>query len=653
MGIYRSPCVATVVFSFAVSALASGPKGVNPRAQDSPQSAQTATPIKHVVIVIGENRSFDNLFATFQPADTTQHVWNLLSQGIVTASGGRGPNFDAAAQHEASDTASDGFLLSPPQTVIYTVLPRPSTTEGDILFAPAKIPSYLSFLYGKAITNEPGLAASDQKLLNDGGLLDGTPPLINMIPDIRFPNNLPNGPFQITSYAKYSDTTGDPMHRFYQNWQQLDCSANNISSTNPSGCAADLFPWVSTTIGWGPIVQNTPPPQPFTNQSTFMGGVAMGFYNMSAGDVPYFASLANQYALSDNYHQFLPGGTGPNSISIGTAAPLVYSNSKGTPAKPIASQVENPNAYPGSNNWYRQEGWAIQDSGNTSNASYTNCSDSTQPGVAPIMNFLGSLPYKAFNSGNCATGEYYLLNNQYPAYLRDGTLRADQTYSVGPSSVPTIGDKLSAAGVSWKYYGEGFSATSPVSSHYCDICNPFQYSKSIMTSSQKNNIQDIESFYSDLQNGKLPAVSFIKPDDILDGHPGTSLPLLFEAFTRNIIDRVQAQDATWKDTAIFITTDESGGLYDSGYIQPIDFFGDGPRIMLLAVSPYARKHYIDHAYGDHASLLKFIETNWGLKPLSTSSRDNLPNPVSSSNPYVPSNSPAVGDLMTMFDFTAP
>jgi phospholipase C len=62
----------------------------------------------------------------------------------------------------------------------------------------------------------------------------------------------------------------------------------------------------------------------------------------------------------------------------------------------------------------------------------------------------------------------------------------------------------------------------------------------------------------------------------------------------------------------------------------------------------------DHAYGDHASLLKFIETNWGLKPLSTSSRDNLPNPVSSSNnPYVPTNSPAVGDLMTMFDFTTP
>jgi phospholipase C len=268
------------------------------------------------------------------------------------------------------------------------------------------------------------------------------------------------------------------------------------------------------------------------------------------------------------------------------------------------------------------------------------------------MGLLASLPYKAFNSGNCAPGDYYLLNNQYPAYLRDGTLRTDQTYSVGPSSVPTIGDELSAAGLSWKYYGEGFDPSSGVYEHYCGICNPFQYSKSIMTSDLKNNIQGLSEFYSDLQNGTLPAVSFIKPDDILDGHPGSSIPLLFEAFTRKVVTSVQAQNALWQHTAIFITTDESGGLYDSGYIQHIDFFGDGPRIALIAVSPYARPGYVDHTYGDHASLLKFVEKNWGLKPVSSRSRDNLPNPVSSSSsPYVPTNSPAVGDLMTMFDFS--
>jgi phospholipase C len=59
---------------------------------------------------------------------------------------------------------------------------------------------------------------------------------------------------------------------------------------------------------------------------------------------------------------------------------------------------------------------------------------------------------------------------------------------------------------------------------------------------------------------------------------------------------------------------------------------------------------VDHTYGDHASFLKFVEKNWGLKPLSARSRDNLPNPVSGASPYAPGNSPAVGDLMSMFNF---
>ncbi len=627
--------LALAFVGYAISSSAAS----NP-AQASDNSANTATPIKHVIIVIGENRSFDNLFATYKPGDPSQQVWNLLSQKIVTKDGAPGVNFAAAAQQRASDTFADGFLLDPPQTGSFSVLPRPSTTVGAHLFSAAGNPFH-------PVKYDPGLSAGDQKLLHDGGIF----PRIDFIPDTRFPKNLPNGPFQITNYVKYSATTGDPVHRFYQMWQQIDCNGASVTPSNPSGCATDLYPWVGTTIGWGPLIDNEPPPSHFTDQTTWQGGVAMGFYNMSKGDVPYFAGLADKYTLNDNYHQFQLGGTGPNSISIGTAAPLVYSDANGNPAAPVSSQIEDPNPYDGSNNWYQREGFSLHDPGNTSNASYTNCSDSTQPGVAAIMNLLARLPYKPFNAGNCAPGAYYLLNNQYPAYLRDGTLRADQTYSVGPSSIPTIGDALSAANVTWKFYGEGFSSDATLYSHYCGICNPFQYSKSIMTGPLRNNIQDLPDFYNDLENGTLPAVSFVKPDDILDGHPGSSLPLLFEAFARKVVTSVQAQDAIWQETAIFITTDESGGLYDSGYIQPIDFFGDGPRIPLILVSPYARPGYVDHAYGDHASLLKFIEKNWGLAPLSSRSRDNLPNPVSDvGQPYVPTNSPAVGDLTTMFNF---
>jgi len=60
-----------------------------------------------------------------------------------------------------------------------------------------------------------------------------------------------------------------------------------------------------------------------------------------------------------------------------------------------------------------------------------------------------------------------------------------------------------------------------------------------------------------------------------------------------------------------------------------------------------------HSYGDHASVLKFIERNWGLDPLTSRSRDNLPNPLMlPTNRYVPSNMPAVSDLFDMFDFGA-
>ena len=111
------------------------------------------------------------------------------------------------------------------------------------------------------------------------------------------------------------------------------------------------------------------------------------------------------------------------------------------------------------------------------------------------------------------------------------------------------------------------------------------------------HIQDItgaEGLYSDIANGTLPAVSFVKPSAFVDGHPSSSKLDLFEGFVKKIVDAVQANPSLWKDTAIFITFDEGGGYYDSGYVQPLDFFGDGTRIPMIVVSPYSkgRRHII-------------------------------------------------------------
>jgi phospholipase C len=102
-----------------------------------------------------------------------------------------------------------------------------------------------------------------------------------------------------------------------------------------------------------------------------------------------------------------------------------------------------------------------------------------------------------------------------------------------------------------------------------------------------------------------------------------------------------------------VTFDEGGGYYDSGYIQPLDFFGDGTRIPLLIVSPYSEGGIVNHAYADHVSIIKFIERNWRLPPITARSRDNFPNPTTASDdPYVPLNSPAISDLWDAFRFPA-
>jgi phospholipase C len=120
------------------------------------------------------------------------------------------------------------------------------------------------------------------------------------------------------------------VHRFFQMWQQLDCDITQATSHNPSGCQSDLFPWVAVAVGIGSNGQPQPPD--FNEQSTSEGAVAMGFYNSFEGDGSYFTQLAHQYALSDNHHQAIMGGTGANHLAIGFGTTLFYEDANGPPA---------------------------------------------------------------------------------------------------------------------------------------------------------------------------------------------------------------------------------------------------------------------------------------------------------------------------------
>ena len=165
------------------------------------------------------------------------------------------------------------------------------------------------------------------------------------------------------------------------------------------------------------------------------------------------------------------------------------------------------------------------------------------------------------------------------------------------------------------------------------------------------HIKDVIDFFNNIEDSDLPSVSFVKPDSFLDGHPASSKLNLFEGMLDKILDELRAKPELFAETALFIAFDEGGGYYDSGFMQPIDFFGDGPRIPFIVVSPFSKGGRVVHTYYDHASILKFIERNWGLNPPTHRSRDNLPNPkVLAGNPYVPANMPAIGDLFDMFRF---
>src|SRR6185312_1282987 len=152
--------------------------------------APTATPIEHLIVVVGENLSFDHLFATFRPAPG-ESVANLLTKGIVNADGSPGPNAALAAQRRAAPRGR--YEVTPPIAGSFAQLPQPNTTGAHDL------PQFTG--------------------------------------DERFPQSLPNAPFQITRYAKYASYVGDPIHRFFQMWQQF------------AGGRNDLVVWAAMTSG--------------------------------------------------------------------------------------------------------------------------------------------------------------------------------------------------------------------------------------------------------------------------------------------------------------------------------------------------------------------------------------------------------------------
>src|SRR5215831_15016938 len=220
-------CVATIA---ALIGSMGSPIQAGPDPDKAVDKIKTATPNKHVIIIVGENRSFDHLYATYVPKHGHEKVLNLLSEGIVNADGTPGPNFAQGHQYRIVSAPNGGkYFISANRAdkQLYSLLPPP-----DVAGAPVT-PPYL----GKTDVGLGPTSAPAQVLLSTGGT--GLPFTSGADTRIVGALTLPPGPFQMTGgQMAYDAYTADTIHQYFQMYQQMDCAIDDehVSKDNPTGC---------------------------------------------------------------------------------------------------------------------------------------------------------------------------------------------------------------------------------------------------------------------------------------------------------------------------------------------------------------------------------------------------------------------------------
>jgi phospholipase C len=227
-----------------------------------------------------------------------------------------------------------------------------------------------------------------------------------------------------------------------------------------------------------------------------------------------------------------------------------------------------------------------------------------------------------------AVNTTFSVDTPHPAGADPATLMPLQ-------SLPTIGDRLSDRNLDWAWYAGGWNDAlrgrpDPLFQFHHQ---PFVYFASYAdgTPARQQHLKDETDFMAALQGDSLPAVSFVKPLGADNEHPGYASLQRGQQHVADLVGAVRSS-RYWKDTAIVITYDEHGGRWDHVAPPRIDRWGPGTRVPAIVVSPYARKHFVDHTPYETVSILRFIEKRWNLSPLSP--RDA-----------------AAGDLTNAFDFS--
>jgi phospholipase C len=209
-------------------------------------------------------------------------------------------------------------------------------------------------------------------------------------------------------------------------------------------------------------------------------------------------------------------------------------------------------------------------------------------------------------------------------YWVSGTAGVDDLDRVGVPpegwvGIQTIFDRLQEQGISWKFYIENYDRSityqntggENVSAQF-SWAPVLSFARFVENDELNSHIVDLDQYYIDLEEGMLPAVSYIVTRGSSEHPPGD--PINGQGLIREMVTALM-QSSAWESSAFMVSYDDWGGWYDHVPPPSVDEFGYGFRVPAMLISPYAKQGYVDSTVLDHTSILKFIEDNWGIAPL--------------------------------------
>jgi phospholipase C len=188
-------------------------------------------------------------------------------------------------------------------------------------------------------------------------------------------------------------------------------------------------------------------------------------------------------------------------------------------------------------------------------------------------------------------------------------------------TIPTIFDRLEAAGISWKFYIQNYDPTATIRSQRVGdkgaqvVWAPLLAMDRFLDNPElSKKIVNLSEYFNDLHNNTLPSVAFIVPSGTSEHPPGSIQA--GEAFVRTLINGL-VQSSAWSSSAFLWSYDDWGGFYDHVAPPQVDSSGYGFRVPALLVSPYAKRGFVDHTTLDFTAGIAFIRDNWGVAPLAS------------------------------------